>query len=114
VTLEIRRGQRPKIKLAIPAFRAISLPSEATAAAKENEAVVRADLDLSGYFEIQGPESFGGLRLTGNPADDVPVLRSVGNEILILAEEKNEGDRIPGRARARLRRRHSGALPRPH
>jgi TolB protein len=94
VTLEMRRGQRPKMRLAIPAFRPVSLPPQAAGPARENEQVVRADLEQSGYFEIQGPEAFGSLRLTGNPPDDIPVYRSLGNEVLILADEKVEGDRL--------------------
>jgi len=93
VTLEIRRGQQQKIKLAIPSFR-VTVPPDAAAPARENEEVVRADLQTSGYFEIQGPEAFAGLRLTGNPPDDIPIFRSVGDEILILAEVKTEGERL--------------------
>lgn len=94
VTLEIRHGQRPKIKLAVPSFRALALPPEAGGPAREGEEVVRGDLDASGYFEVQGPAAFTSLRLTGNVAEDAAVYRSVGNEILVLGDEKVEEGKL--------------------
>lgn len=90
-----RRARGQKIKLAFPAFRgANQLSGEAARAARELEGTVRRDLDFSGYFEIQGPDVLSGLRLTGDIQQDVPVYRSTGNQILLLGDVRNEGDRI--------------------
>jgi TolB protein len=95
VTLELRRGQRPLIRLAFPAFRGTeALSGPAAGAAREIEATVRQDLQLSGYFEIQGPTQLRGLALTGDPARDVPTYRTAGNEVLLLGDVRGEPDRI--------------------
>ena len=62
VTLTLDRGvQARKIKIAFPAFR-----GQAGAPGHELEETVRHDLDLSGYFEIQGPDALSGLALSGD------------------------------------------------
>src|SRR5688572_27611505 len=48
-------GQPRKIKIAFPAFRG-QLSGGSASAGREMEETVRRDLDLSGYFEIQGPD----------------------------------------------------------
>ena len=95
VTLELRRDQAQAMRLAIPAFRlAPGMPADAVAAARQLEATVRQDLELSGYFVIQGPQDFAALSLTGDPAQDVEQYRSVGSQILIVGDLRAEGDRI--------------------
>lgn len=95
VTLELRPGQRPAIKLGIPPFRvAGTLPGEAARAARELEAVVRQDLQNSGYFDIQGPEAFRSLPLTGDIQRDLELYRSAGSQILLLGDIRAEGDKI--------------------
>src|SRR5436305_5329652 len=55
VTLELRRNQRPLIRLAVPAFAGLpALPGETAAAGREVDETVRRDLELSRYYEIQG------------------------------------------------------------
>src|SRR6185295_5999534 len=64
-------GQVRKMKLAIPAFRgAGQMTGAAGGAGRELEATVRRDLELSGYFEIQGPDALSGLALTGDVQQD--------------------------------------------
>src|SRR4051794_11208221 len=50
VTLELKRNQRPLIRLAFPAFRSTAplSPAEAATAGREIEATVRQDLIFSG------------------------------------------------------------------
>ncbi len=86
--------QRPLIRLAIPAFRGAGLAGPAAAAARELEATVRADLEVSGYFAIQGPADFRVLQLSGDPARDAEQYRSLGNEILLLGDVRAEGERL--------------------
>ena len=94
ITLD-RGGAQRKIKLAIPAFRGPGqLSGEAGSSGREIEETVRRDLDLSGYFEIQGPDALSGLSLTGDVQKDLAAYRSTGNEVLLLGDVKAEGDRI--------------------
>src|SRR5262245_2648544 len=96
VTIELKRGgvQR-KMKLDIPAFRGPGqLAGEAGKAGRDVEETVRRDLDLSGYFEIQGPDALSGLALTGDVQQDLAAYRSTGNEVLLLGDLRGEGDRI--------------------
>jgi TolB protein len=88
-------GPSRKIKLAIPAFRGPGqLTGEAGRSGRGLEETVRRDLELSGYFEIQGPDVLSGLPLSGNVQQDLATYRSTGNEILILGDVRAEGDRI--------------------
>jgi TolB protein len=96
VTIELNRGAvERKMKLAIPAFRGPGqMAGEAGRSGRELEETVRRDLELSGYFEIQGPETLSGLALTGDVQKDLAVYRSTGNEVLLLGDVRAEGDRI--------------------
>jgi TolB protein len=95
VTLELRPGQRPPMKLAIPPFRtAGSLSGVAAATATEIEQVVRQDLETSGYFTILGPDALRALTLTGDIARDVEAYRGAGAETVLLGDLRAEGDRI--------------------
>lgn len=119
VTLELRRGQRPLIRLAMPAFRLAGVSGETAEAARELEATVRADLEASGYFQIQGPRDFAVLQVTGDPARDAAQYRSLGNEILLAGDVRAEGERIVFEGRlwdlqsgqAILAKRYRGGLP---
>lgn len=95
VTLELRRNQRPLIRLAIPAMTGLpALPGGTAAAGREVDETVRKDLDLSRYFEIQGPRELAALHLTGDPARDRDQYRSTGNDVLLAGDLKAEGDRL--------------------
>jgi TolB protein len=90
VTIEINRGGQPrKIKIAFPAFR-----GQAGGPGRELEETVRRDLDLSGYFTIQGPDALSGLALSGDVQKDLPAYRSTGNEVLLLGDMRTEGDKL--------------------
>src|SRR6185295_4001805 len=80
VTIVLPHGaQGRKMKLAIPAFRgAGQMSGEAGGAGRDLEVTVRRDLELSGYFEIQGPETLSGLALTGDVQQDLAAYRSTG------------------------------------
>ncbi len=94
VVLEMpERGQVQLHRLAFPAFRGTGALSGAAAdAAREMEATVRQDLQLSGYFDLQGPEAFRGL--SGDVNRDLPIYRAAGSETLLLGDVRAEGDRI--------------------
>ena len=95
VTLELRRGQAQQIRLAFPSFRiAPGTPPQAASAAREIESTVRQDLALSGYFVIQGPQELAALRLTGDPAQDVEQYRSLGNQVLLVGDAREEGGKL--------------------
>src|SRR3954447_9190026 len=112
VTLEINRGlQARKIKIAFPAFR-----GQTGGPGQELEQTVRHDLDLSGYFEIQGPDALSGRALSGDGQKDLAAYRSTGNEVLLLGDMRMEGDKLVfegrvldlGSGQAVLAKRYSG------
>ncbi|MBV8200623.1 MAG: Tol-Pal system beta propeller repeat protein TolB [Acidobacteria bacterium] len=95
VTIESNRGQRAKIKLAFPAFRQGNLAAgEMAAAGGELEATVRADLDFSGYFEIQGAEAFRQAALNGEIEHDLPIYRGSGAGVVLLGDTHVEDDKL--------------------
>lgn len=86
---------RPQIKLAFPSIPGLSaLTGTLGNAARELEQTLRHDLDRSGIFEMQGPDDFTVLALTGDLAKDAEQYRSLGNEVVLLNEIKVEGDKI--------------------
>ncbi len=94
VTLELSRNQQQRFKLAIPAFKGTGLAGESATAGGDLEATVRRDLELSGYFDIQGPAELAGLALVGDPVRDRDLYRSTGNEILLLGDLRAEGGKL--------------------
>jgi TolB protein len=95
VTIELHGAQARKMKLAVPAFRGPGqMAGEAGRAGRGLEETVRRDLELSGYFEIQGPDVLSGLALSGDVQQDLAVYRSTGNEVLLLGDVRAEGDRL--------------------
>lgn len=94
VTIESHQGQAAKIKLALPPFRPTGLGGDLAAAGSELEATVRADLDFSGYFEIQGPEAFKGAALSGDVERDLPAYRGTGAQVVLLGETHAEEDKL--------------------
>ncbi len=115
VTITIDHGvQARKIKIAFPAFR-----GQAGDPGRELEGTVRHDLDLSGYFEIQGPDALSGLALSGDVQKDLAAYRSTGNEVLLLGDMRTEGDKLVfegrvldlGSGQAVLAKRYSGPFP---
>jgi TolB protein len=95
VTVVLRPGQESQIKLAAPSFRSGAVRSPAARqAATELEAVVRADLEQTGLFVIQGPAELGAATLTGVPTHDFEQYRALGNEVLMLGDVLEEGGRL--------------------
>jgi TolB protein len=95
VTLELTRGQRPPMKLAIPAFRGMqALAGEATQAGRLMEQTVRQDLENSGYFDILGPDQLGQATWSGDMKRDVEQFRAAGAETLLLGDLRAETGRI--------------------
>ncbi len=91
----ILEGARPRQRLALPATdRPAALSRAALAAAVELEKTLREDLELTGIFDIQGPEVLSALRLPGQRDRDFEVYRSVGNQVILLNELRLEGDRL--------------------
>ncbi|MDX1503943.1 MAG: hypothetical protein R3325_16410 [Thermoanaerobaculia bacterium] len=95
ITVILERGQRGQLRLALPQPDGMELlTGEVRAAAEELDATLRADLEASGVFVLQGPEQLAALTLTGDPERDYELYRSLGNEILLLAEVRWEEDRL--------------------
>ncbi len=95
VVLELSGGQAALLKLAFPDFeRQESLAGAARDAAAELEATLRADLEETRVFEIQGPQALSVLTLSGDRARDFEQYRSLGNQLLLSAALLREGDRL--------------------
>ena len=86
---------RSQLRLAYPETANLrSLPPDARQAAQEFEETLRADLEGSGIFLVQGPQQLAVLSLTGDRAADAELYRSLGNEILVETTASTEGDRL--------------------
>jgi TolB protein len=94
INLELTRRQRPKVRLALPAFATPGLPAEVGRVARELEQTVRDDLFFSGYFEIQGPEAFKLQPLSGDIKRDLPAFAALGNEIVLLGVVRTEAGKL--------------------
>lgn len=95
VVVEIEKGQRTKLRLALPsATRPPALPPAAKQAVDELEATLRADLEATEVFEIQGPEVLAALALSGNTKQDFVLYQSLNNEAVLLDEIKLEADKL--------------------
>lgn len=95
VTVELSGRQRSRFRLAMPATQGIPLlgPSMAEAA-RSLEQTLRADLDLSGVFDVQGPAELAVLALTGDPQRDSELYRSLRNELLLTTDVRQEADKL--------------------
>ncbi|MGH9381836.1 MAG: Tol-Pal system beta propeller repeat protein TolB [Thermoanaerobaculia bacterium] len=93
VTLVLERGQRQQIRLAFPAPDVAGTNAAGSQAARELDATLRQDLEWSGIFVIQGPEQLS-VQLTGDPARDLEIYRSLGNQALLETTLRQQGDRL--------------------
>ena len=95
IVVTLSGAQRPLVRLAIPTarFRGVA-SSDATTAAREIEATVRADLDSSRIFVIQGPAELAALELTGDDSRDRELYRSVGSEVVLLMDLQQQSKRL--------------------
>jgi TolB protein len=94
-TVEITGNARARVRLAYPATDVEGgLAGESLEAAREIEQTLRDDLDATEVFNTQGPTELAVLTLTGDRAQDFEQYRSLGNEVVLLATIKQEGDKL--------------------
>ena len=94
LTLVLSGNQRPLLKLAFPSLTGAGLSAGAAAAAREVEQTLRDDLEASRIFSIQGPAELAALTLTGDQAKDFEQYVSLGNEVLLSGEIKEDEGKI--------------------
>ncbi|HEX4955614.1 MAG TPA: Tol-Pal system beta propeller repeat protein TolB [Thermoanaerobaculia bacterium] len=95
VVVELSGGTADLLRLALPAFRQPEiLAGAARDAATEVERTLRADLDATEVFAVQGPTELAVLSLTGDPASDLVQVQSLGNQFLLSATLLREADRL--------------------
>ena len=93
--IEVTTGTRSQVRLAFPAVEIdATLRGETLEAAREIEQTLRDDLDQTVVFNSQGPTELAVLTLTGDRAQDFEQYRSLGNEVVLLATIKLEGDKL--------------------
>lgn len=111
ITLLLTGRTRPLIRLAFPAVsEGEGLSRTAAEAAEELEQTLRADLEFSRYFEIQGPWAFGVLELTGEREADFEQYRSLDNEYLLDVDVSRREDRFVVEARLFDLRDHAAVV----
>jgi TolB protein len=93
VVLFLSGNQRPLLRLAFPKFSDDPSTALVRQAAIDIEETLRADLQDSGIFQIQGPQDLVTLSLSGDLDQDADALRGLGNEVLLTATVKAEGSR---------------------
>ncbi len=94
-TLTIDGVGRAQIRIAFPAADVdSSLTGEYLEAAREVEQTLRDDLEQTIVFNTQGPTELAVLSLTGDRSQDFEQYRSLGNEVVLLATIKPEGDKL--------------------
>ncbi|MFQ5349833.1 MAG: Tol-Pal system beta propeller repeat protein TolB [Thermoanaerobaculia bacterium] len=95
IVVTLSGAQRPLVRLAIPAasFRGV-VNGEGAAAGREIESTIRADLDSSRIFVIQGVAELAVLQLSGDDDRDRELFRSLGNEVVLEMDLQEEGDRL--------------------
>ena len=101
LTLELRgSGVRARVRIALPRM---PLSSGMTAAGREAAAQLEKtlveDLAYSGVFDVQDREILSVLELTGDRAKDFPMYRSLGNQVILIGEIREQGSRMVLEAR---------------
>ncbi len=95
IVVTLSGAQRPQVRLAIPAAAVSGTAgAESAATVGEVEATLRADLDSSRIFVIQGPAELAVIELTGDEPRDRELYRSLGNEVVLKMDLSLEGDRL--------------------
>ena len=95
IVVTLSGAQRPLVRLAIPTAGSRGVTTaEGAAAVREVESTVRADLDSSRIFVIQGATELAALQLTGDDARDRELYRSLGNQVVLRMNLAQEGDRL--------------------
>jgi|CXWL01.1.fsa_nt_gi TolB protein len=100
ITVDLGDKGKPRVKLAFPMVTGKAALNETLrAAANELEETLRLDLDNTRVFDIQGQAELAVAPPTGDLTRDLEALRSLGNEIALLGEVKQEGDKLVLEAR---------------
>jgi TolB protein len=92
ITLTLDAKTRARLRIAVP--RAASggrLSEAAQEPGRQLMDVLRADLEASGVFAVQGPEQLEVLEFTGDETRDFALFQSLGNELLLDTALKEEG-----------------------
>jgi len=94
-TLVLTKDTRSLIRLAFPETSYDpSLTGEALESAREIEQTLRSDLEQSFVFNVQGPTELSVLALTGVRERDFELYRSLGNEVVLLTEVRQEAGKL--------------------
>ena len=89
------RDVRARVRLAFPRIERLArMSATGLAAAEELEATLLADLLYSRIFDVQDQEILQVLDLTGDRQNDYLQYRSLGNQVILLADLKEEGGRL--------------------
>ena len=101
VTIELRDTDvRSRVRLALPKMgQEPSMSAAAVKAAAELERALLDDLEYSGLFDVQDQEILSVLELTGDRAQDFPMYRSLGNQMILLGDLSERQGRIVLEAR---------------
>ena len=96
LTLELKSGGvRARVRLALPAMETEGqLSSDGRDAGRLLEKTLVDDLVYSGIFDVQDREILSVLELTGDRAQDYPMYRSLGNQVILVASLDEQGGRI--------------------
>ena len=95
VTVVLEGRQRSRFRLAMPSTNQTGgLAGEMAQAASTLERTLRADLERSGIFDVQGPEQLEVLQLTGDSARDFELYKSLRNELLLTTDVRQEDGRL--------------------
>lgn len=118
VTVVLEGRQRSAFRLAMPAPGGTArLGAELAEAGRTLDATLRADLEYSRVFLLQGPTQLAVLTLTGEQSRDFELYRSLGNELLLEVDLLADGERLVlegrvfdlGSGKAILGKRYRGA-----
>ncbi|MGH9465358.1 MAG: Tol-Pal system beta propeller repeat protein TolB [Thermoanaerobaculia bacterium] len=94
ITIQITGEARSVVVLSYPVPDASAAGSLSTAA-READATLRDDLEASRIFRLLGPQELAVLALTGDPARDFELHRSLGGQILLdVAFTTEEGNLV--------------------
>jgi TolB protein len=100
VTVVLEGVQRGRFRLAFPSpDLAPGLSPAVREAARALQDALRFDLRESRIFQLQGPGELSVLQLSGDPQRDFEMYRSLGNEMVLLSDIKEEASRLVLEAR---------------
>jgi TolB protein len=91
---------RTRVRIALPAMtRLEGMSAGAREAATLLEKALLDDLEYSGVFDVQDQEILSVLELTGDRAQDFPMYRGLGNQVILLGELSEQSGRLIVEAR---------------